>query len=277
MNIGQAIRFITEKLSPVSGEFALPQTEQIFESLLKCSRSELYLHSDIPLDSSTLRSLQSILERLLQNEPLPYVLGKTYFYSREFIVNARVLIPRPDTETLVDQVLANEKQNECFFADIGIGSGIISCILTEINPGWKAVGVDISIEALRVARVNNRKSTVYLLRADLLCAFRQSEEFDFLVSNPPYISEGEMNTLDPSVRDYEPVTALYGGGDGLDFYRRLASDSKNLIKSSGRIYCEIGYNQEFHVKEIFSSEGWTEIEITKDLAGRSRVIRAVKG
>lgn len=157
--------------------------------------------------------------------------------------------------------------------DIGIGSGIISAILTEERPQWKALGIDISFDTLKVAK-QNMTTTVQLLCSDLLSALKSSE-FDFLVSNPPYISEDEMNVLDPEVKDFEPHLALYGGTDGLYFYRKLALDARKVLKKNGRLYCEIGYNQQNSVMKIFRDAGWEDLDITKDLSGHPRVLRTV--
>jgi release factor glutamine methyltransferase len=217
--------------------------------------------------------MKAILTKRLSGTPLPYIIGNSYFYSREFLVTPDVLIPRPDTETLIELVLMHESKSESIFADIGLGSGIISCILTETVPLWKAVGVDISYPALKVAQ-KNCHTPVMLLCADMLSAFKPGKTFDFIVSNPPYISQDEMDTLDPEVRNFEPVTALCGGSDGLDFYRYLALESKKVLKKTGRIYCEIGYNQQISVFDIFSNQGWSKIKTEKDLGGNPRVLMA---
>lgn len=274
MNIREAIIMIRSKLSPLLGEYALPQAEQILESLLHISRTDLYLSGNRVLNSKFIDELNSIVQRRLTGEPLQYILGKVYFYSREFSVTKDVLIPRPDTEVLIEQVLSNEKQKRCLFADVGTGSGIISCILTEEKPDWTGIGIDISAEALKIAKSNRKTGNLHFLRADLLSSIKHLRIFDFLVSNPPYISEEDYKNLDASVRDFEPPQALYGGYDGLQFYRRLAIDSRRLLRSSSNIYCEIGYNQELMVKSIFKENGWKKIQVVKDLNNLPRVIIA---
>lgn len=273
MTIREALSLLRRELSAPLGCFAQPQSEEILQFILNCSRSELFLSSDRLLNEFQKDQLSNILERRLKGEPLAYILGKTFFYSREFKVSRSTLIPRPDTEVLVEQVLLNEKQEKACFVDIGIGSGIISSILTEERPQWRALGIDISFDSLTVAK-QNIKTTVHLLCSDLLSALKPSE-FDFLVSNPPYISGDEMNVLDPEVKDFEPHLALYGGEDGLYFYRKLASDAGKVLKKNGRLYCEIGYNQQDQVLNIFSDAGWEDLSITKDLSGHPRVMRAV--
>lgn len=274
MTVHEALRYIQSLLLPAIGEFATPQSEEIIESLLKCTRSALYLKSQEHIDQSLVNQIDTIIARRLQGEPLQYILGQVYFYSREFTVTPDVLIPRPDTEIIIEQVLLHEKNRNSFFADIGTGSGIIACILTEESPGWKSVAIDISYRSLLVAQQNIR-SQVSLLCGDLLNSLQSKHLFNFIVSNPPYISDFQMNSLDREVADFEPRRALSGGTDGLDFYRYLSLQASTWIIKGGAIYCEIGYNQENEVKELFSNNGWREIGIFKDLGGNPRVLRAV--
>lgn len=274
MTVHEALRYIQSLLLPAIGEFATPQSEEILESLLKCTRSALYLKSKDHVDQSLVNQIDTIIARRLQGEPLQYILGQVYFYSREFTVTPDVLIPRPDTEIIIEQVLLHEKNRNSFFADIGTGSGIIACILTEESPGWKSVAIDISYRSLLVAQQNIR-SQVSLLCGDLLNSLQSKHLFNFIVSNPPYISDFQMNSLDREVADFEPRRALSGGTDGLDFYRYLSLQASTWIIKGGAIYCEIGYNQENEVKELFSNNGWREIGIFKDLGGNPRVLRAV--
>lgn len=274
MLIGEALKMVRETLYPKYGDFAVPQSEEILLFFLKCSRSDLYLNSTKQIDPQIVPELKQILKRMLNNEPLGYILGTVFFYSREFEISRDVLIPRPDTETLVEEILSNEKKDTCRFVDAGIGSGIIACVLKESRPQWKAYGIDISYKALKIAS-KNCFNQVSLACCDLFSSFKPGRFFDFIVSNPPYISEKEYFSLDQSVRNHEPCHALYGGEDGLDFYRRLAVESKRILCNNGRIYCEIGFNQKNPVKEIFNECGWSDIIIKDDLGRNPRVIRAV--
>jgi release factor glutamine methyltransferase len=274
LNINDTLRLIQTQLFPSSGEFAIPQSEEILQSIFRCSRSQLYLRGSDTVTPGVIGQIQSIIKRCITGEPLQYILGKVFFYSREFEVTPDVLIPRPDTEILVEQVLLHEQKEHRFFADIGIGSGIIASILTESNPGWSAIGIDISYKSLLVAK-RNIHSAVRLLQGDLLKALREQHLFDFIVSNPPYISNDAINSLDPGVKNFEPRHALSGGKDGLDFYRYLSSEAKKFIVPQGAMYCEIGYDQANSVRELFFMNGWENLGIFKDLGGHPRVIRAV--
>ncbi|NLE00182.1 MAG: peptide chain release factor N(5)-glutamine methyltransferase [Fibrobacter sp.] len=273
MQIGEALQYLYTNLKPSLKDFARPQAEEILLYILKCSRSELYSNKDRILTDNQTVILESILSQRLNGKPLQYILGSTFFYSREFRISQHVLIPRPDTEILVEQVLSNEQCSSCFFADIGTGSGIIACILTEERKGWHGVGIDISIKALEVAR-GNMIVPFSLVCADLLSAFKPLRQFDFLVSNPPYIAHNQINSLDPEVLDYEPALALFGGDDGLGFYRKLSNDAKGVLKPGGRIYCEIGYDQGSTSSEIFMNAGWSEVKITADYGRNPRVLEA---
>jgi len=273
MNIHEALQNIHSAFHEPLGEFALPQAEEILMTLLRCTRTTLYLQSKRELASDNINQINSIVKRRLDGEPLQYILGTVYFYSREFRVTPDVLIPRPDTETLVEQVLHHEKKQNCRFADIGTGSGIIACILTEERPDWHATGIDLSYKSLRIAK-SNARTPIQFICCSMLDAIKQSRRFDFLVSNPPYISASETKILDPQVRLYEPYHALSDGGDGLGFYREFALHAYKWIIPDGAMYCEIGYNQADTVRSLFNSNGWRQITIFKDIGGNPRVIRA---
>jgi release factor glutamine methyltransferase len=275
MTISDALTLTIRNLTPVAGDFALPEAEQIFETLLKKNRDELYRTASMEFPADYTQRLSSIIERRLTSEPLPYILGTVYFYNREFIVTPDVLIPRPDSETLVETVLEMEKEGVSFCCDIGTGSGILVSVLTEQRRQWKAVAIDISAKALAVAR-KNEGPRVLFVRADLVDTFK-GESFDFIISNPPYLSDRDMRELDKSVKEFEPLSALYGGQDGFDFYRRIAFEAAQVLKKNGRIYCEIGFAQAASVAELFTSAGWKQISIRKDLGQRDRVMTAIKG
>jgi release factor glutamine methyltransferase len=270
MKISEALLFLKNQLSLVSGESALFEAELILQHVLNCSRSELYIQHNNLISKALQLEFDKILERRKHHEPLPYILGKAYFHSKEFIVNKDVLIPRPDTEILVETILETEKKRNCLFLEIGIGSGAISAILLQERPDWQCIGTDISLSALRVAK-QTCPDNVSLVCCDLFASIKPKKHFDFIVSNPPYISASEMAGLETSVRDFEPIIALDGGNDGLDFYRAFASQAGIFLKPGGALYCEIGYSQKDSVRTIFSSQGWEEIKIINDLAGRPRV------
>jgi release factor glutamine methyltransferase len=273
MTLEKLLASVRDRIAPVSGEFALPEAERTLEFLLTCSRSGLYLSRTKTVDPLIADRVEVIVARRLADEPLAYILGSAYFYNREFAVTPDTLIPRPDTEILVERVLGCERAHACRFADIGTGSGCIASILTGERPGWSAVAIDRSFAALRIARRNCGRS-VRLLCGDLLLSVKERAVFDFIVANPPYIRTDELNRLPRSVREFEPRSALDGGKDGLDFYRRIARCAIPLLKAGGGIYCEIGFDQADAVTAIFTAAGYTEISVTRDYAGHPRVVQA---
>jgi release factor glutamine methyltransferase len=260
------------KLSDILGDFALPYAERILSHVLDCSRSDLYLSSNRYVSGEEHREVERMAARCCTHEPLDYIIGTSYFFDREFVVTPAVLLPRPDTELIVELVLRHEKETSAFFAEIGAGSGIISSVLSEKRSGWRGIATDISFEACTIARKNRRTSSITLICTDLLTALKPEKMFDFIVSNPPYIPTDKISSLDASVARFEPAVALDGGSDGLNFYRRLSRVGGTYLKRGGFLFCEIGFDQEQRVREIFSTGDWTGMEIFRDLAGHPRVL-----
>ena len=274
MNIPECLQFVKNKLTPVSGDSALSEAEQIMEEVLKCSRSDLYLSFNALLFKNQQKEIEAIVERRKRHEPLPYIFNRAYFHSRSFYVDKSVLIPRPETEVLVETILASEKKPYCLFLDLGIGSGAISSILAMEKPLWHGIGSDVSTAALRIAK-RNCGGNVWMLNADGFSAFKLVSRFDFIVSNPPYISAVEMAGLDPSVKDFEPRIALFGGEDGLDFYRKIISNAHLYLESGGYLILEMGFGQHVKVRKILqNSLNFEIIEVVKDYNNIDRVIVA---
>jgi len=281
---------IRNRLIQAFGDSTLADNEAvlIISQSIGITKERLYLDSSISINTNDIDRINTIAERRLRGEPLQYIFGKAYFYDREFFVNRDVLIPRPDTETLVDTVINTEKKRRAMFIDIGTGSGILAAVLTAHCTDWTAVAVDISFNALQTASrnllgdgdgrsVNNHiNKNIFLICSDMLSAIKPDKRFDFIVGNPPYISSPQMKTLDKSVTDYEPSLALCGGEDGLDYYRVISARAKMYLKDTGRIYLEIGFDQGKSVPNILYNDGWKDVALIKDLAGRDRVVTAGK-
>jgi len=258
----------------------------IIERSLGIAKERIYADDSIRVNNDDIDRINAIIGRRLSGEPLQYIFGKAYFYDREFFVNNDVLIPRPDTEILVDTVINTEKKSPAMFIDIGTGSGILAVVLTAHCSDWTAVAIDISFKALQTASrnlfgddanpsVNNPiNNNIYLICSDMLNAVKPDKRFDFIVSNPPYISSPQMKTLDKSVINYEPRIALSGGEDGLDYYRMISTRAKMYLKDNGRVYLEIGFDQGESVPNILYNDGWDDVAVIKDLAGRDRVVTA---
>jgi release factor glutamine methyltransferase len=238
----------------------------------KLSRTDLIVKGDQPVSVEKAEEYLTLIAKRAKNIPLQYITGSQEFMGLEFEVNSSVLIPRQDTEILVEEVLKVSKDKTIL--DLCTGSGCIIISLAKLGRPRKAVALDISEQALVVAKANARRHQVEveLIQSDL---FDQVEEsFDIIVSNPPYIPTDEIRTLMPEVRDYEPSIALDGSEDGLIFYRRITSDIKRYLNKNGSVFFEIGYNQGDSVKQILREAGLTDIMIKKDFSGLDRVVSA---
>ncbi len=251
---------------------------RLLAELTGASISEIFLHPEREVDRETEARYVSGVERLNRGEPMQYVLGYAYFYGRQFFVDPRVLIPRFDTEAVFEDV--NELRFEGNakgpkILDLCAGSGCIGISLKLEHPDWDLTLSDVSPDALEVARKNalHLGAEVRFVQSDLFSDV--PEVFDVIVSNPPYVSDAVIETLEPCVRDHEPLLALSGGADGLDYYRRILPEAKARLVPGGRLFVEIGDEQEEDVKALFLENGYDEVRGEKDLSGRSRVVHGV--
>lgn len=252
--------------------------EVLLSHVLRQERIYLYVHFDEPMEQNELSKFREYVKKRAQHVPIAYIIGEREFMGLPFKVTKDTLIPRPDTEILVENVLNNvDKDKEIEIVDIGTGSGaIILSLLVNLS---KAQGktVDISSKAIEVAEENavnlqvNDRCEFFV--GDLFAPLNGSK-FDLIVSNPPYIPKKDIATLEDDVKEYEPVSALTDGGDGLSYYRRLLSEGKAYIKENGFIALEIGIYQSNDVKQIAMDNGWKNIKIIKDYAGIDRVVLA---
>lgn len=208
-------------------------------------------------------------------QPVQYALGHAPFYGREFNVDRRVLIPRPETEELVDWILKDEKQSAINILDIGTGSGAIAVTLQAERPAWKVTASDISKDALIVADSNQIQHhvAVQLIESDLFDQFSPENQFDVIVSNPPYIAEQEKFVMDDSVLMYEPDLALFAADDGLALYKKMAAALLEYLAPQGSAYFEIGYLQGPALVELFEKLPDVVVELRPDLSGHDRMIR----
>jgi len=252
------------------------EIEWLLRAVLKCNRMDVYLRFEEPLSQSQLAALRSWVKRRLEREPLQYITGFCDFYGREFSVNEHVLIPRPETERLIDTVLGKVKGLDSpSILDIGAGSGCIATTLGLEILGSTVLGIDVSEDAIGIANKNKEKleaENVSFQKMNIL-EQRPEGEFDVLVSNPPYIPKGEMDGLMKDVKDFEPTVALTDQKDGLIFYERFAEVGKEVVKSSGWIILEVGLEDHpSAVKNIFSESGFPDTELIKDYNGDDRVL-----
>ncbi|MDT8419183.1 MAG: peptide chain release factor N(5)-glutamine methyltransferase [Desulfuromonadales bacterium] len=241
--------------------------------VLEVDRVGLYLNFDRPLTTTELDVIRPLVKRRGQREPLQYLTGRAEFWSLVFEVTPAVLIPRADTEILVEEALSRAGEQGCLL-DVGTGSGaVVVSLATELS-GWRMTGLDISAEALAVAAQNiarhNVAELVDLHQGDL--AQLPEGRYDLIVSNPPYIAQAEWDGLMPEVRCFEPRAALLAEGNGLDCYRKLAAQAGGHLKPGGWLLVEIGHQQSEAVRELFAAAGLTEIFVRHDYADRPRVV-----
>ncbi|NLL04807.1 MAG: peptide chain release factor N(5)-glutamine methyltransferase [Clostridiaceae bacterium] len=243
--------------------------------ILGRERTFLYSHDEYLLSNDEYENYCECLKRVAEGEPLQYITGVQEFMSLNFNVCRKVLIPRQDTEILVESVLeyAGQKENASIL-DIGTGSGCVAISLAYYGKNTQVMGVDISKGALEVARINARncgveENTVFV-QSNLFDNV-PPKKFDIIVSNPPYIPIEVIETLDKQVKDFEPKIALDGGADGLDFYRRITQQSVSFLESKGLLAFEVGFDQAQKVVEIMEVN-FENIKVKKDLAGIERVV-----
>ena len=264
----------------------VPDRERLLSGLRHWSFGESVLHENEEADPETEAMFLRGTERLRAHEPLQYILGEAPFYGRMFLVNEHVLIPRFDTEILVEEALVSlrdirkEGHLTPSVLDLCTGSGCIAVTLLLEEPGIALQGSDLSAEALSAAKRNEERlagttGTIRFVQSDL---FQEIHDvFDLVVTNPPYIRDADIETLDPEVRDHEPRIALSGGEDGLIFVRRIAEEALPHLNDGGRILMEIGDEQGTDAVKIFEYNGFREVRIIRDLTGRDRVLSARKG
>ncbi|ALC17921.1 protein-(glutamine-N5) methyltransferase, release factor-specific [Desulfuromonas soudanensis] len=258
-------------------EGARRDAELLLTDILGLDRVGLYLNYDRPLESAELAAFRGRVARRARREPLQYILGSTEFWSLPLTVTPAVLIPRADTEILVEEALARCPASGAVL-DVGTGSGAIAIAIASERPAARVEGVDLSLEALAVAEGNVRRHALegrLTLRQDDLAALTGGP-WDLIVSNPPYIAEGELAGLMPEVRDFEPRQALAGGEDGLDCYRHLAGQASHLLVSGGWLLVEVGLGQAAPVKDLFAAVGLDQTFLRNDYAGIPRVVGGQK-
>lgn len=250
------------------------EAELLLADLLGLDRVGVYLNFDRPLDAGELAAFRSRVGRRARHEPIQYILGQTEFWSLPFSVTPAVLIPRADTEILVEEAL-KRAQPAAAILDVGTGSGAIAVALAHELPAATVEAVDLSAEALAVAAENARRNgvegRVRLRQADL--SDPPGGPYDLIVANPPYIPDGELVALMPEVRDFEPRLALAGGADGLDCYRQLVSVAVSRLTPGGWLLVEVGAGQAPAVRELFTENGrYADLFTARDLAGIERVV-----
>ncbi len=247
--------------------------ELLIAGVLELDRIGIYLNYDRPLTAIELATIKPLVKRRGQREPLQYLLGHTEFWSLDFKVSPAVLIPRADSEILVEEAL-KKAGDAGEMLDVGTGSGVIALSFAHEKANWQVTGLDISAAALEVA-VDNAQRHALDVRCQFMCgdlAHLPEKPFDLVVSNPPYVGTAEYCDLMPEVRDHEPAQALLAGEDGLDCYRHIVAQAQKILKPGGWLLLEIGYRQQQSVMDLLVAAGLSEIYGRQDYAGNPRVV-----
>ena len=269
-SIGKTLKEATAALQ--AAQISEPRKEAVTLLMHTLNRDRAYViaHPERELTDNEDHLFRDVVRRRASREPLQYITGVQEFFNLNFEVTPAVLIPRPETELIVEAALNLLKSEDTpLIADIGTGSGCIAISLLHQMPGAHAVGIDISWNALDVARRNGERHRVLgrfaLEQADGLSALRRSPTFSAIVSNPPYIQTNEIPSLQPEVRDYEPLSALVAGDDGLSHIRILVRDAAACLQPGGYLIFEIGFDQSDAVKALLDLTTWDLIEVKEDL------------
>jgi release factor glutamine methyltransferase len=274
----EILNLSTSYLKENGVDHARRQAEELVSEALGISRIDLYLEHDRPLAEAELNRTRSWLKRRAKGEPLAYIVGSVQFFGCQIQVTPQVLIPRQETEILVDLVAKKLKEcsKECSLEgkvlwDICCGSGCLGISLKKTFPDLKIVLSDLSHSALAVAKQNahSNQQDVEFLQGDLLNPF-EGRKADFIICNPPYVAEGEVEQLDREVRQFEPHLALIGGVTGVEFYERLANDLPHYLFPRAKVWLEIGHDQGNTIQKLFKGSYWKNSFVQNDWSGKER-------
>ena len=253
--------------------------ELLMMLVLGRERAYLYAHSDLELTPEEEFHYDKVVDERARGVPTQYITGHQEFWGLDLLVSPAVLIPRPETEHMVETVLELVKELKPVatlkLVDVGTGSGAIALALASELPRAGIHACDISDDALEMARLNAARlgleQRINFRKSDLLSAYA-GEKFDFVVSNPPYVGESEMDKVQKQVREFEPKIAVFSGEEGMDIYRRLIPEAREALKPGGMLVVEIGFSSEQQVRELL--QDWADVQVTADLQGIPRVIAA---
>ena len=274
----EVIKLSTEYLQKKGVEAPRANAEILLAEILKCKRLELYLSFDKPLAENEVQIYREAIRKRGLRIPLQYIVGNVEFYGLKLIVNENVLIPRPETELLVEKIInESDKCVSLKILDIGVGSGNISLSILKNLPNTNVVAIDISESALEVAKqnaeLNSLQDRIELEHFDIMKDDLNSlGKFDLIVSNPPYVSVNDFEALEPELKVHEPRIALTDNSNGISFYKRIIEISDQILGKHGKIYFELGLGQSDIVKKLFEEKGFCNIKVTKDYSGIDRII-----
>ena len=280
VRLRQALHSAIVQLAACEIEEARISAEVLLFHVLGCDRAYLFAHPERELTGDEQSQYEALIARRSTGEPLQYITGHQEFYGADFVVSPAVLIPRPETEHLIEAVLDLVQQFPCSrrlkLIDVGTGSGAIAVTIARRLPQAEVYAVDLSADALAVARVNAErlKAEVCLVQSDVLEAVARDGSFDFVVANPPYVGLNEADKVQDVVKDYEPRMAVFAGDEGLDVIRRLIPQAFEALRAGGWLLIEIGYSMAAAAMALLGE--WHNVHSVPDLAGIPRVIVARK-
>jgi len=274
MNYSQAYKHFVDELHTAGIKEAESDVRLLFDYLGGKDRNYLLIHGLDEISADELSKIQAAVDVRKNRIPLQHITGVQDFMGLTFKVNEHVLIPRFDTECLVEEVMT-ECCDGAKVLDLCTGSGCILLSLMKYKNDIEGYGIDISEEALDVARDNAKSLSLnpVFVKSNMFNDFSE-KGFDFIISNPPYIKRSDILDLMPEVKEHDPMEALDGGNDGLDFYRIIATESRDYLKIGGRLFLEIGYDQGQEVSQLLKENGFKNIKVIKDYAGNDRVVSA---
>jgi release factor glutamine methyltransferase len=278
LTVLEALKLSEEYLTKYNIDSSRLNAELLLADILNCKRLDLYLLYDKPLQESEIANYRDYLKRRSSREPLQYIIGNVEFFGCKFFVDPSVLIPRPETELLVECALKKYlPKDEIRILDIGVGSGNIAVTLLKNLSLSSAVGIDINDDTLSVASKNAQENNVIerleLVKFNILKDDHKTlGNFDMLISNPPYISLNDFQNLEPELKNFEPLLSLTDNSDGYLFYEKIISVSSDLLNNNGRLFFELGKDQHTKVNKMMIEKGFSSINIVKDYSDIERVI-----
>jgi release factor glutamine methyltransferase len=272
-------RALVEQFRQAGIDSADADARLLMAHALGVDRAELIANGERVLNEPEMQTIDALAARRLRHEPVARIFGRKEFWSLSLAISPAVLVPRPETETVVEaalDALAGLRREKLRILDIGAGSGALILALLSELPNATGTATDISEAALAVARGNAERNGLNARCTFLVCniAAGLAGPFDLIVSNPPYVAHGEIASLAPEVRDYDPEIALDGGADGLDGYRAIAKEARRLLAPGGRLVVELGAGQEAAVRALFTNAGLMVTGVRADLAGIARALSA---
>lgn len=282
LTVLEAIQLSTEYLEKKGIESARTNAELLLAGILNCKRLDLYLKFDRPLDENEKQVYRNFISKRGNFEPLQYILGETEFFGLRFLVNPSVLIPRPETEILLETIIEESDSNTNLrILDIGSGSGNIPIVLAKNLKNADIISIDISDEAIKTAEmnaeINEVKERIEFKKFDVFnVGINELGAFDIIVSNPPYVDKDEMMNLQKEIVDFEPHSAVTDGHDGYKFYERITNVSQFILKEEGKLYFEVGQGQYKKVLSLLEKNNFFENKVIKDYQDIERVVSGIK-